>query len=118
MNNIIKIGIPSKGRLKKNVLKTFKDNKLNLFSERGERDLFGSIKNIPNVKIIYLHAREIIQRLGDGSIDIGFTGFDLLKENEVNIQFELGVITITIDEDKSINMKGQVSEVKKINIKI
>jgi len=41
-----------------------------------------------------------------------------LTENEVNIQFELGIITIIIDQDKSINMKGQVSEVKKINIKI
>ena len=34
----IKIGVPSKGRLRKEVLKVFKNNKLNLISERGERD--------------------------------------------------------------------------------
>ena len=31
-------------------------------------------------KIIYLHAREIIERLSDNSLDIGFSGYDLLKE--------------------------------------
>ena len=38
-----------------------------------------------NIKIIYLHAREIIERLGDGSLDIGFSGYDLLKESELNL---------------------------------
>ena len=47
--------------------------------------MIGSIKK-PNVKILYLHAREIIERLGDGSLDIGFSGFDLLKESEITIQ--------------------------------
>ena len=41
--NIINIGIPSKGRLRKDILKIFKKNKLSLVSERGERDLLGSI---------------------------------------------------------------------------
>ena len=48
MDNMINIGIPSKGRLRKDVLKIFKKRKLNLISERGERDLIGSIKNIIN----------------------------------------------------------------------
>ena len=92
MKNIINIGIPSKGRLRKDVLKIFNKKKLKLISERGERDLIGSIKNISNVKILYLHAREIIQRLGDGSLDIGFSGFDLLKESQINIQKRINVV--------------------------
>ena len=90
--NIINIGIPSKGRLRKDVLNIFKKNKLNLISERGERDLLGSIKQKKNVKILYLHAREIIERLGDGSLDIGFSGFDLLKESKINTQKKINVI--------------------------
>ena len=90
--NILNIGIPSKGRLRKDVLNIFKKNKLNLISERGERDLLGSIKQKKNVKILYLHAREIIERLGDGSLDLGFSGFDLLKESEINIQKKINVI--------------------------
>jgi ATP phosphoribosyltransferase len=92
IRNIIKIGIPSKGRLRKDVLKIFKKKKLILVSERGKRDLLGSIKNVTNIKILYLHAREIIERLGDGSLDLGFSGYDLLKESEVNIQKKINVI--------------------------
>ena len=90
--NILNIGIPSKGRLRKDVLNIFKKNKLNLISERGERDLLGSIKQFKNIKILYLHAREIIERLGDGSLDIGFSGFDLLKESEINTQKKINVL--------------------------
>ena len=92
MKNIINIGIPSKGRLRKDVLNIFKNKRLNLISERGKRDLIGSIKNIKNVKILYLHAREIVERLGDGSLDIGFSGYDLLRESEINTQKKINVI--------------------------
>ena len=92
MKNIIHIGIPSKGRLRKDILRIFKKNKLNLVSERGERDLLGSIDNLSNVKILYLHAREIVERLGDGSLDLGFSGYDLLKECEINIQNKINVV--------------------------
>ena len=84
--NIIKIGLPSKGRLKHDTINIFKRNKLNIYSERGERDLFGYIKKISNVKIIYLHAREIIEQISLGNIDVGFSGYDLFKENEINVQ--------------------------------
>ena len=84
--NIINIGLPSKGRLKHETINIFKKNKLNIFSERGERDLFGYIKKLSNIKIIYLHAREIIEQISLGNIDIGFSGYDLFKENEVNVQ--------------------------------
>ena len=84
--NIINIGLPSKGRLKHETINIFKKNKLSIFSERGERDLFGYIKKLSNIKIIYLHAREIIEQISLGNIDIGFSGYDLFKENEVNVQ--------------------------------
>ena len=84
--NIINIGLPSKGRLKHDTINIFKKNKLNIYSEKGERDLFGYIKKIPNIKIIYLHARECIEQLSLGNIDIGFSGYDLFKESEVNVQ--------------------------------
>ena len=92
MTNVINIGIPSKGRLRKDVLKIFIKKRLKLISERGERDLIGSIKNKSNIKILYLHAREIIERLGDNSLDIGFSGFDLFKESEINTQKKINVL--------------------------
>ena len=92
MNNLLKIGIPSKGRLRKDVLNIFKKKKLKLFSEKGKRDLVGYISGKKNIKIIYLHAREIIESLGDGSLDIGFSGYDLLRESEQNIQNKIKII--------------------------
>ena len=72
MNKVINIGIPSKGRLRESVLNIFKKNKLNLISKRGDRDLFGSVKGKKNIQIIYLHSKEIIERLADKSLDMGF----------------------------------------------
>ena len=92
IKNIISIGIPSKGRLKKDTLNIFKRKKIKLFSERGERDLFGKIKNFPNVKIIYLHARECIEALSIGTVDICISGIDLLKESEINTQNKIKII--------------------------
>jgi ATP phosphoribosyltransferase len=91
MNDLIKIGIPSKGRLRKDVLNIFKKNKLKLISKRGDRDLFGSVKGKKNIQIIYLHSKEIIERLADKSLDMGFSGLDLLKESEINIQKNIKV---------------------------
>ena len=55
MKDLIKIGIPSKGRLRKDVLKIFNKNNLKLISKRGKRDLFGSVKGKPNMKIDFSH---------------------------------------------------------------
>ena len=33
-----------------------------------------------------MHARECIEQLSLGNIDIGFSGYDLLKESEINVQ--------------------------------
>ena len=87
--NIINIGVPSKGRLKKDTLKVFKKRKLNIITK--DRGLFGYIKKIPNIKIIYLHARECIEQLSLGNIDIGFSGLDLLRESETNIQKNISI---------------------------
>ena len=59
---MIKIGIPSKGRLRKDTLSIFKNKNLKILSERGERDLFGYIKVNKKIKIVYLHARDLTDK--------------------------------------------------------
>ena len=41
-----------------------------------------------------------------------------LTDNETDIEFEKGKLTISIDEKNSIHMKGPVSDIKEINIKL
>ena len=60
-------------------------------SKGGDRDYFANLNNLPNVKVIYLHAREIIERLGDGTLDLGISGLDLLYESAVNLQKKIEV---------------------------
>ena len=49
------------------------------------------MENKSNIKIIFLHAKEIIQRLGDGTLDIGISGLDLLKESDINLQSKINI---------------------------
>ena len=74
MKNLITIGLPSKGRLKEGSINFLAGNNLKLTTNGGERNYFAEVKNFPNIKIIYLHAKEIIQRIGDGTLDIGISG--------------------------------------------
>ena len=83
---IINIGIVSKGRLKKDTEKIFRKNKFKIYSDRGRRELVGKVKDRPEIRILFLHAREIIDQLSIGNLDIGISGLDLLKEADFNIQ--------------------------------
>ena len=91
-NKIINIGIVSKGRLKEFTENLLKKKKFKTYSDRGERDLFGKIKGKSNIRILFLHAREIIEQLSIGNLDIGISGFDLLKEAEINIQKNINLL--------------------------
>ena len=84
MNKIIKIGLPSKGRLKEDSLKIFKKSKMSI--KDSKRNYLSEIKNFASNEIIFSHAREIIERLADNSLDVGISGFDLLKESLPGIQ--------------------------------
>ena len=86
MNNRITIGIPSKGRLKDKAISFFENNGFKILQSDKERNYFASVENSPNIKIIFLHAKEIIQRLGDGTLDVGVSGLDLLNESEKNLR--------------------------------
>ena len=86
MKDSFTIGLPSKGRLKESALNLLKKNNLELISKGGDRNYFANLTNLPNVKVVYLHAREIIERLGDGTLDMGISGLDLLSESSLNLQ--------------------------------
>ena len=81
---IINIGIVSKGRLKEESEKIFKKKKLKIYYNK--RELLGRIKDRKNIRVLFLHAREIIEQIAIGKLDIGISGLDLLKESEINIQ--------------------------------
>jgi len=76
----IKIALPSKGRLKEESLKFFQSKNLSVINAFGERNYLFNVKNNNQIEGIYLHAKEIIERINDGTLDMGISGLDLLKE--------------------------------------
>ncbi len=78
MKDLVTIGLPSKGRLKESSITFIEKNNLKLTSKGGDRDYFADLDNLSNAKVIYLHARVILVRLGDGTLDVGISGLDLL----------------------------------------
>ena len=78
-NQILKIGIPSKGRLKEKSLSVLKKNRINI--KNSDRGYLSEVINFKNNEVVFSHAREIIERLANGSLDVGISGFDLLSES-------------------------------------
>ena len=76
----IKLGLPSKGRLKDKSIAYLKSKNLEVANSFGERNYFFKIKNNNKIDGIFLHAKEIIERINDGTVDIGISGLDILKE--------------------------------------
>ena len=74
------IAVPSKGRLQENTEAFFARAGLQLVKPRGARDYRGAIAGLPGVEVAYLSASEIAAALAQGTIHLGITGEDLLRE--------------------------------------
>lgn len=87
MKKEIIVCLSSKGRLKPESLNIFKKKKLKIFSEKGERDLIGYVKDKNfSLKILFVHAREAIDALANSTADVAISGKDLLFNSNTNIQ--------------------------------
>ncbi len=87
MKKEIIVCLSSKGRLKPESLNIFKKKKLKIFSEKGERDLIGYVKNKNfSLKILFVHSREAIDALANSTADVAISGKDLLFNSNTNIQ--------------------------------
>jgi ATP phosphoribosyltransferase len=75
------LAVPSKGRLMENANAFFARAGLSLVQGRGGRDYRGTIPEIADVEVAYLSAADIATSLAQGSIHIGITGEDLVRES-------------------------------------
>ena len=91
INSVIKIGLVSKGRLLSDSKNLLKKKKLHIYSERGERELLGKVKGKSNLLVYFYHARELLDQLATGNLDMAISGLDLLKESEIIIQKNIKV---------------------------
>ena len=74
------IAVPAKGRLQENTEAFFAHAGLSLVKPRGARDYRGAISGLSGVEVAYLSASEIAGQLAQGTVHLGVTGEDLLRE--------------------------------------
>ncbi len=80
MQSLIRIGIPSKGRLKSDVEKFFRTNSLELIKNGLEREYVLNFENRKDIQPVLMNASDIPLEVRKGNIDLGITGKDLLYE--------------------------------------
>ena len=77
----ITIAMPSKGRMKEDALAVFRKADLEIVSVGNDRSYRGRIDGLEGVEVAYLSALEIARELGNGGVDLGITGEDLVRED-------------------------------------
>jgi|TARA_B100001059_G_C17770675_1_gene548253 ATP phosphoribosyltransferase len=77
---MIRLGIPSKGRLMDQTFGWFSERGINLVRSDSDREYAGRIDGIKGVQLIFLSANEIPRELSSGRLHFGVTGTDLIKE--------------------------------------
>ena len=87
--NKVRIGLPSKGRLRKDMEKLFLDKNITFENLVNDRDYIGAIKGLKDTVLYFLSAKEITNRLDEGSIHVGLTGDDLIQEKIFNFNSKI-----------------------------
>jgi ATP phosphoribosyltransferase len=77
----VTLALPSKGRLREQALEHFSRAGLAVELPADERKYRARIAGRADVEVSFLSASEIAGELGAGSIDLGITGEDLLRES-------------------------------------
>jgi ATP phosphoribosyltransferase len=77
---MIKLGVPSKGRLMEKTFDWFGARGVMLRKAGSEREYAGAVEGIAGIELVLLSAGEIPFDLATGRIHLGVTGSDLVRE--------------------------------------
>jgi len=77
----VTIALPSKGRMKDDAMAIFARAGLEIVNIGNERSYRGVITGMDGAEVAFLSAGEIARELGNGNIDLGVTGEDLVRED-------------------------------------
>ncbi|WP_282603737.1 ATP phosphoribosyltransferase [Paracoccus sp. PARArs4] len=77
---MIRLGVPSKGRLMEQTFDWFADRGVTLSRSGSDREYAGRVEGAEGVSLVLLSAGEIPRELAAGRIELGVTGTDLVRE--------------------------------------
>ncbi len=81
---MLKLGVPSKGRLMDKTFDWFGKRGVTLRKSGHEREYVGAVEGVDGVELVLLSASEMPRELAAGRIHLGVTGSDLVREKLVN----------------------------------
>lgn len=86
----ITIALPSKGRMKEDASAIFARAGMNIISVGNDRSYRGRVEGFDDIEVAFLSASEISREVGNGLVDFGVTGEDLMREEwaEVDARVE------------------------------
>jgi ATP phosphoribosyltransferase len=76
----ITIALPSKGRMKDDASAVFEKAGMRITAVGNDRSYRGRVEGWDDVEVAFLSASEISKELGNGTVDFGVTGEDLIRE--------------------------------------
>lgn len=77
---MLKIGVPSKGRLMEKTFDWFGARGVTMRQTGAEREYSGAVDGVEGVELVLLSAGEIPRELAAGRIHLGVTGSDLVRD--------------------------------------
>ena len=77
---MIRLGVPSKGRLMEQTFDWFAARGVRLSRTGSDREYAGRVEGVEGVALVLLSAGEIPRELAAGRIELGVTGTDLVRE--------------------------------------
>ncbi|AVW92006.1 ATP phosphoribosyltransferase [Celeribacter baekdonensis] len=77
---VVKLGVPSKGRLMEKTFEWFAQAGITLSRAGAEREYSGVVEGIDGLELVLLSASEIPRELAAGRIHLGVTGSDLVRD--------------------------------------
>ncbi len=77
---MLKLGVPSKGRLMEQTFDWFGARGISLSRSGSAREYAGAVDGVEGVELVLLSAGEIPRELAAGRIDFGVTGIDMIRE--------------------------------------
>ena len=81
MSDALILAVPSKGRLMEQTLEVFALAGLPLSKVGSERGYRGMVEGVDGVEVVFVSASEIADQLKAGSVHLGVTGEDLVREH-------------------------------------
>jgi ATP phosphoribosyltransferase len=90
---ILKIGVPSKGRLMEKTFEWFGTKGVHMRQTGDVREYSGVIEGLDNTELVLLSAGEIPRELAAGRIHLGVTGSDLVRDKLSDWHMQVDALT-------------------------